>query len=85
MLEFEWPEGGSISTAEDIDTINNMRVNHGEYNIFIADGVTKFLILFKQYRDLDTFAHTLEMLASNDRYSSIFTPRSLKLVSSPCS
>jgi hypothetical protein len=49
----------------------------------MAAGVTKFLILFKQYNDLEIFAHKLVMCASNDRYSSKSTPSILKHFSSP--
>ncbi len=56
-----------------------------KYNIFRADGVTKFFIRLRQYKDLGIFAQTLEMWALNDRYSSKCTPNNLNLFSSPWS
>ncbi len=56
-----------------------------KYSIFSADGVTKFFILLRQYKDLEIFAQTLDMWALNDRYSSKCTPNNLKLFSSPWS
>jgi len=60
-----------------------MRMDHSIVQSFNVALLTKFLILLIQNRDFEILALTWEMWALNDKYSSIMTPRSLKLDSGP--